>query len=289
MKHFLTAVLIFIVAFAQAQDFAPIGARWIYDSKPVYVDKYQFTSVKDTIIDGKVSRKIERVFYINTVIFTEEIITLNPFYLYQNADSVFYYNEEAQVFEKIYVFNVLKGDTITLDVPYTNDANGNKEFRIVIDSVATEEYGDVQLKKYKTRPLDEYGYGYDGAWYYDKVGSLSWFLPEGLINTMDGPGPLSCYKDDEISYPDASDCELPTGISKKLLQQMFTVYPNPAKDKIWIKSTLEIDKVEIYSNQGSLLNTSYSKEIKTGNLNSGRYLLKIYSGNDFVVKPVVVE
>jgi hypothetical protein len=297
MKHFLILALVSIAVLAQAQDFAPIGARWIYGSGDGYLEKFQLSSIKDTIIQDKACRKIESVKYNkypnkNFTVFEERFDTLNPFFIHQDADTVYIYNSNKKKFDKIYVFNVSKEDTIALDIhfelfPY----NERTDFRIVIDSVATETYGTTQLKKYKARALDEIGYGFctDTAWYLDRVGSFDGFLPQLSCGIPEAAEWLICYKDNEISYPDASSCELPTGVSKKQLQQMFSVYPNPAKDRIWIKSTQEVDKIEIYSIHGNLLRSSRSDQINTDNLNSGQYLLKIYSGNDLAVKSIVVE
>jgi hypothetical protein len=294
MKHFLILALVSIAVLAQAQDFAPIGARWIYDSRGGYIEKYQFTSLKDTVILGKASRKIERVFYEktpnwNNSEFVERFDTLNPFFIHQDIDSIFLFDPDKMEFDKIYVFNVKKGDTITLDVPFESDTPTNeyKTFRVEIDSVASENADAVQFKKYRSKPLDNFSYGY-GGWYLDKVGSLDWFIPRPNGGIMEIPGPLLCYIDSQFNYPVGVNCETITSNAKGQLQ-LGSVYPNPTKDKIWIKSTLKIDKVEIYSIQGSLLGTSFSEEINTSNLNSGQYLLKIYSGNDFVVKPIIVE
>jgi hypothetical protein len=298
MKHFLTLVLGLTAIVVQAQEFASIGTRWNYTSDvygPINIEQYEYTSVKDSVILGKSVRKIEILHYrkmhdySNDYKVTEEVRNLKPHFIHQNADSVYLFDPFNEDFAKIYVFNVKKGDTITLDTPFGEELNNDdKTFRIKIDSVAVEEYGGVQLKKYRTKALDEIGHGFAGVWYMDRVGSLDWFLPRPLFGIPERPGPLLCYSDSEVNYPSGTTCETITSNIEAQLK-FASVYPNPAKDEIWIKSTQEVDKVEIYSIHGNLLRSSLSDQINTDNLNSGQYLLKIYSGNDWVVKPVIVE
>jgi hypothetical protein len=258
MKYFLLFALCFFETMAHSQDFAPIGARWIYDSRGGYIEKYQFTSLKDTVILGKASRKIERVFYEktpnwNNSEFVERFDTLNPFFIHQDVDSIFLFDPYKMEFDKIYVFNVKKGDTITLDVPFESDTPTNeyKTFRVEIDSVASENADAVQFKKYRSKPLDNFSYGY-GGWYLDKVGSLDWFIPRPNGGIMEIPGPLLCYSDSEVNYPSGTICETITGTIKAQLK-LATIYPNPTKDLVMINTTQHIEKVEVLSVRGDLL------------------------------------
>ncbi|MFT5892733.1 MAG: beta-glucanase (GH16 family), partial [Dokdonia sp.] len=72
--------------------------------------------------------------------------------------------------------------------------------------------------------------------------------------------------------------------------QKFSVYPNPASDFISIKTVENIDRVELYSILGQLVNKNNgTKQIDTKYLKSGLYLLKIYSGNNTVTKKIIIE
>jgi beta-glucanase (GH16 family) len=71
----------------------------------------------------------------------------------------------------------------------------------------------------------------------------------------------------------------------------FTVYPNPTSDIIAIKTNENIDKVELYSTLGQLVinkNTA-AKQIDVQHLNTGLYILKIYSGNTTITKKVIID
>ncbi|EDM45569.1 hypothetical protein SCB49_07167 [unidentified eubacterium SCB49] len=65
----------------------------------------------------------------------------------------------------------------------------------------------------------------------------------------------------------------------------LTIYPNPATNSITIETqSASIKRVEIYSINGQLLNTTEETTIDVSNLRQGSYFLKIHSGNDFIYK-----
>jgi hypothetical protein len=69
----------------------------------------------------------------------------------------------------------------------------------------------------------------------------------------------------------------------------FKIYPNPAKDEIFIKSESQIKKVEIYSLMGLLLlsESNFNEKISMRNFAEGVYLVKIYTDKGSVVSKVV--
>lgn len=71
----------------------------------------------------------------------------------------------------------------------------------------------------------------------------------------------------------------------------ISIYPNPVKDEILIKSKLYIKKVEIYSLSGSLLiiENHFNEKISMSTLPKGIYLLKIYTEKGSVVNRIVKE
>jgi hypothetical protein len=79
-----------------------------------------------------------------------------------------------------------------------------------------------------------------------------------------------------------------TGI-EVLHSQDISVYPNPTKDEIFIKSELQIKKIEIYSLTGSLLfsENNFNEKISMRNFAAGVYLVKIYTDKGSVVSKVV--
>jgi len=69
------------------------------------------------------------------------------------------------------------------------------------------------------------------------------------------------------------------------------IFPNPAKDDIFIKSDLQIEKVEICSLTGSLLKqeNNFNEKISVSALSEGIYLLKVYTDKGLAVSKIVKE
>jgi len=59
----------------------------------------------------------------------------------------------------------------------------------------------------------------------------------------------------------------------------FIVYPNPTHNKLIIDSSIEVDKVEVFSYLGILVNTNNSKTIDLSNYANGVYFVKITSSD----------
>lgn len=80
------------------------------------------------------------------------------------------------------------------------------------------------------------------------------------------------------------------GIKDEYLSENIILYPNPLKNNLTIKSkNILISKVEIYTILGKKLKEYYSEfeSIKTDNLSTGMYLIKIYSEEGMVTKKII--
>jgi beta-glucanase (GH16 family) len=73
----------------------------------------------------------------------------------------------------------------------------------------------------------------------------------------------------------------------------FAVYPNPSENTgvLNIRTSETIDKVELYNTVGQLIlnKSGNTNQINVNNVASGMYLMKIYSGNNSVVKRVLIQ
>ena len=71
----------------------------------------------------------------------------------------------------------------------------------------------------------------------------------------------------------------------------FQVFPNPAKDEIFIKSDSQIEKVEIFSLTGNLLfvENNFNEKISVSTLPKGIYLLNVYTDKGVAVSKIVKE
>lgn len=82
-----------------------------------------------------------------------------------------------------------------------------------------------------------------------------------------------------------------TSVNDIALDEYFTVYPNPTKNKINVSSYYSIDKVEIYSAIGNLLitNEEYVDGINVSELTEGVYFVRITSENNIITKRVFIS
>jgi len=73
--------------------------------------------------------------------------------------------------------------------------------------------------------------------------------------------------------------------------QKIQIYPNPTNDEIFIKSELQIKKVEVYSMTGALLlsENNFNEKISLSALAKGVYMVKIFTNNDIVIQKIVKE
>ncbi|MCL2649496.1 MAG: T9SS type A sorting domain-containing protein [Candidatus Azobacteroides sp.] len=80
------------------------------------------------------------------------------------------------------------------------------------------------------------------------------------------------------------------GINDVVANQL-SIFPNPAKDEIFIKSELPITKVEIYTLTGRLLlsENNFNEKISVSALPQGVYMVKIYTNEGLAVSKIVKE
>ena len=85
------------------------------------------------------------------------------------------------------------------------------------------------------------------------------------------------------------DCD---GTGIRTPQGVFLqIFPNPAKEEIFIKTELPIKKVEIYSLTGSLLllENNFNEKISVSALPQGVYFLKVHTDKGIVISKIVKE
>ena len=90
------------------------------------------------------------------------------------------------------------------------------------------------------------------------------------------------------SYVVGSACAMGVSAFSELNQLTFS---NPIGDVIEINSTISIDKVEIYNLLGTIvvMQESNTKRIDVSDLQSGVYLISLYSGEEKIVKKIIIK
>jgi len=285
----LTILLIQNFSSSLGQSFAPIGAEWYYTAMaggmaPTNSEYYHFRCVKDTIINTNSLKKIEITYYR----YRGDSVILTPYYFSQSQDTVSLYNPELNKFYKLFIFNTKKGDTLTLDIPYDNFYLEDTTFRVIIDTIILETYGDTQLKKYVLNQIDDFGWFC--GFYIEKIGGYEWFLPLGKAIIPEENGPIRCYHDNEIEINFVGyecDKRIIYSLNNPTYDEKFIVYPNPTTGLVQIESDFKFNRIEILDHLGKKIFESNKTLIDINNLNKGIYLLKVLSDNMQIIKRLI--
>jgi hypothetical protein len=285
-KISIVFVLCLLLGFkSEAQTiFGPVGAEWNfvgyekwydYWAGSTYPDKTwndHVVSIGDTTIAGQGCRILEitrRLKYGGNA----TIHTGDPAYeyVYDNADTTFYYNKDSLRFYPLYVWNVQQGDTVCL--PHLNHIK--HAFCVVIDSVVNVLYGNAYLKTYYTSSYEDTasyailnwdGWLYQGGGevgtrksngaYIEKLGGRGGFFPnfqsliaDGASEILTPAGSIVCYKDStiDIHRSNGASCDsVPkpyytsiANISKAKIQ--VAIFPNPATNQVNMQSSVAFE------------------------------------------------
>ena len=69
-----------------------------------------------------------------------------------------------------------------------------------------------------------------------------------------------------------------------------SVFPNPASEFIYIRSSIEIEQIKMFDVLGKQVLTSLETEqLKVDHLQSGIYFLKVFGNNGSATKKIVIK
>ncbi|GAA3624851.1 T9SS type A sorting domain-containing protein [Flavivirga jejuensis] len=109
--------------------------------------------------------------------------------------------------------------------------------------------------------------------------SITLTVPSGTMNDYEVAGWTGFYDDTLTTNEPEKD--------------YFTLYPNPAKDKVYINlsSEQELHQVSIYNMTGAYLYSESALEIDTSHLSNGMYLLQLETktGNISIKKVLIAR
>jgi hypothetical protein len=277
MKRIIFFLFLFLTLRLVGQDFGTIGTKWYYSESagglcPGNCEYLLLSSIKDSSILGITTHKIVQKYYMQN----GEIRDYQPIFVYSKNDTVYRYSFSKQKFITLYIFNHKKGDTLTLDSP--DDNSKFASYRLVIDSLKIESVDGISLKKYWTKPLDDYQF-YDSGSFMDRIGGLDWFYPRAAIIPEAG-GPIRCYLDSQIdtSFQNVA-CDYlvlrPPYKDIYKLDNKVKISPNPSTSRLRIESEIPIDLVELVDISGKIALKSNQQILDISKLPNGQYLMRI--------------
>lgn len=295
---FILLMMMFSFTGTGQTEFAPVGAEWHFsydiDTELPNQSYTNYKVVKDTLIEEQICRKIEGTLYQ-----WDSTIILQPLFVYDHNDSVFFFNNFFNQFTLLYDFTVVPGDTLIIPVPYLLEGFPNDTvFREIIDSIVIKEFQGEKLKYFYTHPLDNWSFsGFGGSGIYaEKIGNLNQpFLPSPFVALFFQS--VRCYKDSNVSiqlFDKACDFTLTTSIKNIESKISIKVYPNPTKLFITLESkefSSQDILVSIYNEMGELkmnwIQSVPSKVVDVSSLLSGKYIIRIKIKKDVFIEKLI--
>ena len=277
-----------------AQDFAPAGAKWYFPETYFTsgdIGLITFTGVGDTIIDNKSCRIVYKdhgTCYSNG----------GNHYFYQSNDSVFYYNQDLEIFSLHYVFDAEVGDSWTISG--ASDGLYGDTIFCTVDSISYFEITPSDSLKIQHVTLQSE----DSEFLYstrliEKIGFERGLLTIPIFSICDGDfdGDIRCYEDDEIGLISFSNVACDYTPTVNHFYKKIEIYPNPSNDLFFIKpNDHPISSIQLIDFQGvtvfqkeKTINKNESFEVNTAHLASGIYFLKINHNNIFTIKKIIVN
>ena len=291
-------LLMIIFAYnSSAQDFAPVGAKWHFGEGYAWSNSVGFItyeSIGDTIINNLPCRTL----YKST---TTCCIPGGIHFLHQSADSIFHFNPETETFNLIIKFDAEVGDSWIL---HTNP-DGNlmsDSATCIVDSISYFHYSPTDSLKIMNVRLVSFAYNiiFGDTLYYtltnqiiEKAGFRNALLPGDCIYYCDVnfEDDIRCYEDFNVGLIAFSGiaCEY-TPVEDITIKDEITVYPNPARDKIYIEAPdIKSGNIKLFSAGGTQIFVPiHNNELDINTLTTGIYYLKIQTENGVISKTITV-
>lgn len=301
VMQFALIISLSLKAQTQSYEYIPIVKEglqiWTTDQKyGQYNEQYRYERLalteEDTIIDGKSYKKLysftEREFDIETATFICGIRENENKQVFVAS----YHNQQEFL---LYDFSLTEGDSILAE------SNGEYDLYFNVTDIDTIDYNGVERRKIT---LQFYNY----AWvtWIEGIGNIEGLLMDWRSYTMVmDPMPnvrLRCYEyNEECLYSDFSfnesiyDCYTPlyTGLENNEFENEVSVYPNPAKERLYINISLPIKELTICNLLGQEIqkynNLETTSSINISGLNEGVYFVKIYTEKVVHTTKIIVE
>lgn len=301
VMQFALIISLSLKAQTQSYEYIPIVKEglqiWTTDQKyGQYNEQYRYERLalteEDTIIYGKSYKKLysftEREFDIETATFVCGIRENENKQVFVAS----YHNQQEFL---LYDFSLTEGDSILAE------SNGEYDLYFNVTDVDTIDCNGVERRKIT---LQFYNY----AWvtWIEGIGNIEGLLMDWRSYTMAmDPMPnvrLRCYEyNEECLYSDFSfdesiyDCYTPlyTGLENNEFENEVSVYPNPAKERLYINTSLPIKELTICNLLGQEIqkynNLETTSSIDISGLKEGVYFVKLSTEKGVYATKIIVE
>lgn len=257
------------------------GSLWYATT---YFDGYEVFNNKTYY--RRFTKRLNYIFS-NNGTYTTELLLSEPSYVREDATGKFYIYDQTDGNEYVYYDNQIIINSQVGD-PFPNNPNSCN-----VEAVETTYFGSIPLKRLQDNPNCSSCGTLEGI---GKVGPICGLGIEG--NTW-----LNCYTKQGVTIEfgtiDCNTFPIPVRVylsttENTLSDNTLTIYPNPAKSFIQIKSkTQELKEYEIYNVQGSIINRGLFENqdqiLNIEKFTNGIYIIKIIGQNSSEYRKIIKE
>ncbi len=186
----------------------------------------------------------------------------------------------------LYDFGINIGDTV--------DYQKLGISKFVVDTIETYELLNGSERRKWTLHEIEGGWDQTVHWI-EGIGSITQelFRPGGDDGSTLYSILLCCYENDELVYMNNAydTCHIPYTNVEKLVEEKYAIFPNPASDKIFVKSD-NIKQIKIYNIHGKLLHSGKIRKenyIDISHLPSGLILVRLFTYSNEVINYKIIK
>tara|TARA_Y100000782_G_scaffold98497_1_gene112174 strand:- start:4458 stop:5393 length:936 start_codon:yes stop_codon:yes gene_type:complete len=262
----LTLILLLATNSTFAQDFAPVGAKWVYTIDYAFSFDIGFVtieSISDTVIQGKTCQEV-------VAPEGHQALSGGTKFLHTNNDTLFIYDTTTQAFSPFQIFNAQAGDE--WDFVYTPASLGMTPsidtLHYIVDSVGIEIINTDTLKKvYASSILSCAGWSINDTTkivYLERLGDLYYLFNYnnyGCNPAIDADviGGLRCYSDPTFGSYETGIVDScywiydPTSVAEINAENTVELWPNPVNNTLNIQVNTGLETLNIYNINGQLV------------------------------------
>ncbi|MEO1257760.1 MAG: T9SS type A sorting domain-containing protein [Bacteroidota bacterium] len=279
-----------------SQEWAPIGAKWYYTYVPEYVlglDPRVETVevVGDTTVLGKPCRVLKANVGLNL-----GLICDGSRFMYNENDSVFYYDAVENKFNLLYVFNASIGQSWSVPLCYNQDFGYGASLGVTVEDKYITTFDSTEVMTYKVN----WSFYFNPTPYdtiiYENIGSAASMYMMGVSATVhSGIRGLRCYESPETGLINflGEPCDQIVSAQEELSENsIIEIYPVPVSDllkyKIKDSSLNGKNMVRIFNATGHLIFereniiTGAEQVLSVSGLPVGVYLLQFVNGEKII-------
>jgi hypothetical protein len=249
-----------------AQEWSPVNASWRYSQETIIPGDQapmHFLESVGTVTKNDIQCKVLEW---SRIVNGEKQSTAEV-YSYENGDTVYFFNESVEDFEKTYIWGVGEGDV------YEAEYEG-KTLLIEVVSLDTVNINGEEIEVQSVETLNEleaeavmWGRIFRG------IGNEYWILPRRSLADPPTGGQLYCYQDSfkrlELS---TNSCDFGVSTGELLSDHELVIYPNPSRGIVLIDAKGDIESITVVNSIGRTFTT---KETTIELTESGLYLFEV--------------